>query len=124
MKIIPLQIIEEVIRTTIDGKEKNYILLFPDNKRKRINLNKIKGKVFDDIDSIQTHMINNATDAINRMASAAVELESIAFNLEKKQSPIKKGVQVETNDDIIMVDLGNGLKGKVNPTTLEKVSNQ
>jgi hypothetical protein len=23
-----------------------------------------------------------------------------------------------------MVDLGNGLKGKVNPTTLEKVSNQ
>jgi hypothetical protein len=124
MKIIPLQIIEEVIRTTIDGKEKNYILLFPDNKRTRINLNKIKGKVFDDIDSIQTHMINNATDAINRMASAAVELESIAFNLEKKQSPIKKGVQVETNDDIIMVDLGNGLKGKVNPTTLEKVSNQ
>jgi hypothetical protein len=124
MKIIPLQIIEEVIITTIDVKEKNYILLFPDNKRTRINLNKIKGKVFDDIDSIQTHMINNATDAINRMASAAVELESIAFNLEKKQSPIKKGVQVETNDDIIMVDLGNGLKGKVNPTTLEKVSNQ
>ena len=129
MKIIPLQIIEEIIRTTIDGTEKNYILLFPDNKRTKIDLDKIKGKVFESIEQIQTHMIKNATDAINRMAKTAEILKEKAFNVnvveDKKNLPQKEiGVQVEANDDIIMVDLGNGTKAKMNTSSLEKVVSQ
>lgn len=127
MKIIPLQIIEEVVRTTINGTEKNYILLFPDNKKTKIDLNKIKGKVFESIEQIQSHMIQNATEAINRMAKTAEILKEKAFDVveDKKNVPQKEiGVQVEANDDIIMVDLGNGTKAKMNTSSLEKVINQ
>ncbi len=126
MKIIPLQVIEEIIRTTVEGSEKNYILLFPDNKKTKINLDKIKGKVFDNIEQIRDHMIKNATDAINRMATAAEILQKRAFNVEESTKEIKesKGVQVDNNNDIITVDLGDGLKGKISKSTLKEVSNK
>ena len=36
----------------------------------------------------------------------------------------KKSVQNNNNDNIIMVDLGNGVKAKMNTTNLEKVESQ
>lgn len=128
MKIIPLQVVEEIIRTTIKGKEKSYILIFPDSKKTKVNFKSIKGKIFDDINQIKSHMISNATDAINRMAITAEELQLLAFNTtpkeEKNVHQINNDVQVENKDDIIMVDLGDGVKAKINTNSLEKVVNQ
>ena len=129
MKIIPMQIIEEITRTTLDkGKEKNYIVMFPDTKKTKVKLSSIEHKIFQDIDEVEKTMISNATDAIKKMRSAAVLLSNQVFtiNSNSKQESIKKEmhVQVETNDDIITVDLGNGVKAKMNSNNLKKVGYQ
>ena len=126
MKIIPLQVVEEIIRTTIKGTEKSYILAFPDTKKTKVNISSFKEGLFSDIDTIKDHMIKNATNAIVRMADAALELENIAFsdNVVKKEIKKKKDVQAGNSNDMIMVDLGDGTKAKINSSTLEKVANQ
>lgn len=125
MKIIPIQIVEEVIRTTLSGKEKNYIGMLPDKKRTKINVTDIQDSLYDSLNDVKSHMIKNATEAINRMGEMASMLEKEAFEIEK---PIKKidqkenSVQADSNNDIITVDLGNGVKAKMNTSILDKVA--
>tara|TARA_B100000674_G_C37737850_1_gene867482 strand:- start:62 stop:499 length:438 start_codon:yes stop_codon:yes gene_type:complete len=129
MKIIPLQVVEEITRTSLDnGKEKNYIVMFPDSKKTKINLNNITHKIFQDIDEVEKTMIKNASEAIKKMRNAAELLSQKEFkvpeNTDKTQNQNEKRVQVETNNDIITVDLGDGTKAKMNTSLLEKVINQ
>ena len=129
MKIIPIQIIEEITRTTIEGKEKNYIATFPDRKKTKINISSIQEQLFSDIKQIKNHMIQNATNAIIRMSNAAQELEKIAFdlnpeNVKEKENHVNLNesyVQAGNKDDIITVDLGDGTKAKMKTSNLEKV---
>lgn len=126
MKIIPIQVVEEVVRTTISGIEKNYMVMFPDTKRSTASIDKVKGKLFNDPETVQDYMIKNASDAIKRMRGAAEALRDEAFATQKENTDvqIKNDVQAETNNDIIMVDLGGGVKAKMNTSILEKVANQ
>jgi hypothetical protein len=132
MKIIPIQVVEEVIRNTIEGSEKNYVIMFPDSNKTLANLNKVKGKIFKDPEKVQDYMIKNASDAIKRVKKAAEVLRDQCFNAADSKSIVKPdeldqkdaGVQAENNDDIITVDLGNGVKAKMNTLSLEKVVNQ
>lgn len=132
MKIIPIQVVEEVIRNTIKGSEKNYVIMFPDTKKTLTNLNKIKGKIFQDPKKVQDYMIENASDAIKRMRKAAESLRDQCFSIDLTEEVVEEnsnnqnnaGVQVETNDDIIMVDLGGGVKARMNSSSLAKVVNQ
>ena len=41
-KVVPIQVIEEVIRTTLEGKEKTYIVKLPDKKETCFDIKKIK----------------------------------------------------------------------------------
>jgi len=127
MKIIPLQVVEEIVRTTLQGKELIHIVMFPDNKKTLVPVNKIKGKVFDSLELTKKHMLENTQNAINKMAAGAKMLESEAFgvkeeSLEEQNDQNEHGVQVETNDDIITVDLGNGVKAKMDVSNLQQVS--
>jgi len=96
------------------------------------NLNKIKGKIFQDPKKVQDYMIENASDAIKRMRKAAESLRDQCFSIDLTEEVVEEnsnnqnnaGVQVETNDDIIMVDLGGGVKAKMNSSSLAKVVNQ
>ena len=132
MNIFPIQVVEEVIRTTLDGKEKTYIVMLPDKEKTQFSIDKVKDDLFLSLDKVKNHMINNATTAINNMAKSAKDLERLAFNIkqEKEQQPVLKevqnnnDVQVDTNDDIITVDLGGGVKAKMNTKNLNKVANQ
>jgi hypothetical protein len=132
MKIIPLQVVEEITRTSLkNGKEKNYIVMFPDTKKTHVNLSSINHKIFKEINKVEETMIKNATDAIKRMRKAAELLSNSVFKQQQQPPAVisetiqnDAHVQVETNNDIITVDLGNGVKAKMNSSTLEKVANQ
>ena len=125
LKIIPLQVVEVVVRTTLEGEKKEFIVQLPDGEKTTAPISAIKGHIFDNIDNIRTHLVTNATNAIEKMISLAGELVEEKFNLpEKKEILNKHDVQVETNNDIITVDLGNGTKAKMNTSLLEKVVNQ
>lgn len=128
MKIIPVQVIEEITRTTLEtGKVTTYIVMFPDKKKTKANIENLSGIIFDDIDKVEKIMINNATEAIKKMKIAAATLSSEVFDGNEKInaiSQIDKPVQVDNNNDIIMVELGNGVKAKMSTKNLKESMEQ
>ena len=144
LKIIPIQVVEEVIRTTMVGKEKTYMIMFPNEERTIVDIKTIKGKLFRNRNEIKSHMIQNATAAIEKMISSAETLRDETFsNITKEEietfeyvappevkieEEILKPAELEVpsmqsnfDDGIIKVDLGNGIVGKVKKEEIEKV---
>jgi len=135
VRVIPALVVEEVVRTTIEGKEKNYIVQLPDDKMTKLDMTKLKGESFSSIKKLKSHMIKSAEDAIHRMIDSAVVMSEKAFDvtiqqeeatLEEKLTIEQKGENLNLNADILQeevlsVDMGNGLVGKVNIGDLNKV---
>ena len=106
LKVIPVQIVEEVIRTTMAGKEKTYMVQFPDKNKTVADIQTINKDLYSDIQQLKLDMIANATNSIEKIIETSQELVSIAFNinsLENKEVANKEEshVQVDTNSDII-----------------------
>ena len=127
-KIIPIQVIEEVVRTTIDGSDKTYTIQLPDKEKTTSDISAIKGMLFESPDDVRVYMINNATEAITRMMEMAIALSDTAFenSVTKEKNIINdlsliKGVQREDDDDIIKVDIGDGKVASMNVKNLKKL---
>ena len=126
-KIIPIQVIEEVTRTTIKGTEKTYMVCFPNENKTVVDINKIKGEIFKTTASVQEFLIENTRQAIQELVKEAHIIESDAFgsNLSKKDSKDNKViyeknlVQQDSQSDIIKVDLGNGQVGRISKNQIK-----
>ncbi len=138
-KVLPIQVVEEVIRTTLQGKEKTYIVLLPDKNHTTVDIKKIKGQIFTDKNSVKTFMLKNANDAIAAMITEASNIADSIFttpmvSIEENTKEVfqqeegeiitpdllHEKVQPEKEDDIIKVDLGNGKFGKMSINEFEK----
>jgi hypothetical protein len=134
-KVVPIQVVEEVIRTTLEGKEKTYIVKFPDKKETTADIKKVKGKLFNSKDEVKSYMIENAKNAIEQMVTLAEEMSINIFNASSYDTPVldnlpqtpdkiesndveEQEVQPLEDDGIIRVDLGNGKYGKINVDNL------
>ena len=134
-KVVPIQVVEEVIRTTLDGKEKTYMIKFPDKKETTADIKKVKGELFTSKDEVRSYMIDNAKNAIEQMVTLAEEISINIFNASSYDTPFpeeneqeiitlkdsveeKVEVQQPAVDGIIRVDLGNGKFGKINVDNL------
>mgnify|MGYP003652043977 FL=1 len=114
-KIIPIQVVEEVVRTTINGKEETYMICFPDKEKTVTDIKKIKTEIFKTVDEVENHLINNTKKAIKQLIQEADIIKNEAFGTTKKikSDIVDQLVQQDENDDIIKVDLGNGQIGKI-----------
>jgi outer membrane phospholipase A len=133
-RVIPFMIVEEVTRTTISGIEKTFIAELPDVKKTKIDVLKLKGVVFDNLEELKAHMIENAKNAIATMIDQALQLSDEAFNTnllssyEDNAEIISEyheeidSVQNNTQGDKVSVDIGGGIIAKINLRDLEKVS--
>ena len=133
-KVLPIQVIEEVIRTTLTGKEKTYIVKFPDKDETQTDIQKIKGELFETRKDLFNYMISNTTSAINKMLDQAELISTEIFNVdiskeakevekfsfEEKIEVPKMQPEIKQNK-IITVDLGNGKLGKISEKELEKI---
>ena len=135
-KVVPIQVVEEVIRTTLEGKEKTYIVKFPDKKATTADIKKVKGKLFNSKDEVKEYMIDNAKSAIEQMVALAEEMSINIFNASSYDAPVQEETEQELvmlesddkekeeevqpveDDGIIRVDLGNGKFGKINVDNL------
>jgi len=133
-KVVPIQVIEEVVRTTLKGIEKTHIIKFPDKDETTIDIKKIKGLIFSSKEDVRKHMIDNATNAINKMISDADMICEEIFVISSEKTvnsflPDKQEYEIdsqkmqltENKNKIIKVDLGNGKIGNINTENLEKV---
>lgn len=146
-KILPVQVVEEVIRTTVDGTVKTYMLKFPDKKGTVVDISDVKAELFTTPRAIKSYMLGNAERAIDDLLVKAHELRSVSFEeiLEEPQEQhhtqelavdsedvnghqlslpgLDHELEAIQNQDagIINVDLGNGIMAKMDVETLSKV---
>ena len=134
-KVVPVQVVEEVVRTTLNGREKTYIVKFPDKKETTADISKVKSKIFESKELVRNYMLENATLAIEKMVEDAanismdifsdvVEMRLNMLNAEtdvSEETVENENVQQRATPDIIKVDLGNGKFGKLNSNDLNKI---
>jgi len=116
-KIIPIQVVEEVVRTTINGTEKTYMVCFPDLNKTTVDIKKIKGEVFKTSSSVENYLMDNTRTAIKELIKEAEIIKSEAFGVVKPK--IEENVQQNEAGDIIKVDLGNGQVGRINKSQIK-----
>ena len=130
-KIIPVQVVEEVVRTTITGKIKTYLVKFPDQKGTVVDIENIKYNFFKTEKDVKDYLLDNTRNAIDKLLETANQLKDEAFGI-KQNSPtaksvthtdsFEKDVQPELDEDIITVDLGNGTTGRLKVENLITVT--
>lgn len=112
-RVMPLQIIEEVVRKTIEGEEVSYTVRSGEEAIQPLPKN---AEVFETLGQVKDAMIKRATSAIDGMLATALRSAEELFghkeilSLKKPVQPIKKQQdKVET-----FVELPDGTKAKVN----------
>ena len=129
LNVIPIQVVEEVVRTTLTGKEKTYMVMFPDQNNTVVDITETTGRLFVSKKDLKQFMTANATKAIDKMLEKAEKICASRFSIAKESlnknidEKIEKNVHNDVNNDIITVDLGNGLTGKLNQKDISKVKN-
>ena len=133
-KIIPVQVIEEVVRTTISGKIKTYLIQFPDKNKTVADISNIKYKHFKTQKEVKDYLMDNTRKAIDRLLDVANELKNEAYAVVTPEAQVVPTqskppdiinydlpVQQDNEPDIIKVDLGNGQTGKFKVEDINKV---
>lgn len=127
-KIIPVQVVEEVIRTTIDGQFKTYLVKFPNKDRSVVDIAEVKFKLFKNENAVKEYLLDNTKKAIDELLKSANVIKKEIFgdnsridNSNNLDNALKNiSVQQEKKGDIIKIDLGNGQTGNLKIDDLPK----
>lgn len=137
-QVIPVQVIEQITRKTLDGEKMEYIVALPNEKRATTELSSLGAKVFYTIEDAQLHMVESAKNAIDMMITKTAQIASATFDvnikykntsgdiiqskymndqienvLNNKQLNRKKGHTTITSNEQTKIDLGNGVIGNL-----------
>ena len=141
LKVIPAMVVEQTVTRTLDGEKTTFSVIIPSTSKntepKKYPLDKLDAKVYTSIGHARTAMIENATGKIDSILNASEELARANFQYNPdQQDPIEEEeelapVEVESPiggkdiisnimslDDNAEIDLGNGLKAKINPKNI------
>lgn len=146
--VIPVQVIEEISKTSLAGKELTYNIVFPNEERTISDVKKVKGKLFTSRDDVKKYMFDNTKNAINQLIANADKLCKEVFHIEVETSKkdninddiesaieqietgniqsedintVVKNMQQNNNNDKIIVDIGNGVKARMAVSEYEKL---
>jgi len=132
-KIIPIQVVEEVVRTTIDGQIKTYMVMLPDKEKTVVDIAEVKTEMFQTQDEVKEYMLENTSRAIEALILSANRIKNKCFGPEAeehisgevKSNPKTPPANHETfshgESEIISVDLGDGSVAKMKVNDLRKV---
>ena len=100
--VIPVQIVEQVIKKSIQGESISYSVMIPDGNKTVLPLDKLDATVFSSSDDIRNHMIDSAKRAISTIVEKSEEIRLQAF---PKNSDLdnKKDSDLSSNEDIEIV---------------------
>jgi len=146
-RVIPFRVVEEITRTTLEGIEKSFIAEMPDEEKTQVDVRKLKGEVFSNIKQVRMHMMTNAENAIDKMLASSMKIAEHVYGdmcysenmrdkydvvlkedstiesskLEEKKEEQVDSVQTPLSDDIVKVDIGNGVMANMKVSDLNKV---
>lgn len=131
-KVVPLKISEQIVTKTLNGETVSYKALMPNKKQQKIDLQKLTN-VYTNIEEVKQYMLNNAENAINEVLRETSTIENkyfkkqddIACNIESKNDIINSPPPpVESIEEKIQVDLGDGTTANLNIKSIESVLDQ
>ena len=123
--VVPAKVVERVTRSTLEGESISYVVMMPDSKSTTMDLDSLESLVFKTLEAAQSHMIDNARSAIQKIinTSRVVAQEKFQFTEEVAPDPEPYSNGIDTDHSSpsdmvgiisseIEVDLGNGSKAR------------
>lgn len=113
MKILPVQVSEEITKKTLGGEKTEYFVSAP-GEDTFINLEEFDGQIFSNLPEVKSFLLENVTQNLNKIIEKADLLAQEHFsspeipevsekeNFTNPQSPIPE------EGELIQVDLGDG----------------
>ena len=108
VKVFPARVIEEIKRKTVNEEMISYIVQLPNQDKTEVLLEEISADIFTSIEDVEKRMIENAHSQIKIFLQGARKLES-SFQPIKQPDPINGSLPAGK----VEVDLGDGVKGKI-----------
>ena len=120
--VLPVRIVEQVLRKTLDGESVSYIVELPTQSGEKVPLEKLGPGVYSSSDEAMNAMIKNAEGTIKNIIKKATSIAETVFginnevtNVSTNQSADLSSIEDSDEDEqaSVEVDLGDGIKGKV-----------
>ena len=89
LKVYPVQVVEEITRKSLEGKEITYIVKLPDKEGTNVKLSEIKARVFVDDSNLKSFMYENAKKNIDKLVNDANLVKKDLFS-EIEESVVKE----------------------------------
>ncbi len=140
LKVIPAMVVEQTVTRTLDGEKTSFSVVVPSTSKntqhKKYPLDKLDAKVYTSINHARAAMIENATSKINSILEASSQLARSNFQYNPDSEPTPENLvpqeptleeppvgndiisNIMSLDDTAEIDLGNGLKAKINPKNI------
>jgi len=121
-QIIPVQVIEQVVRRSLKGEETQYSVNVPTKDGDKVfELAGLDGEVYDDLQSVHNAMFENARSTILEMTARAQTVAETRFGYEKPNSPLQDLELPEPNlgsnnvekEDKVKVTLDDGVVANI-----------
>ena len=114
-KIIPVQVIEQIVRRSLDGETIQYQVRVP-SYDDPMSLESLGDDVYSNINDVKDVLKQNASSVVDSMAEAAMSLVAVHFKNKVSSSPIEN-----IENEKATVDLGGGKKAKIDISSLKKL---
>ena len=85
-KVFPAQVVEVVVRKTLENEETNYFIKMPDNAATVVSLSKVDGQVFLSLEALKNFMLENARKNIESIVLSSQQLAEKVFATPQTQS--------------------------------------
>jgi len=115
-RIIPVQVVTETVRKTLDGAQVTYEIVTPAKPDRPVTLDQIKGQVFDQLDELHQLLLANTKAAVDRMVARAASVATDTFGApEPAEEALTAGAHFPTEEvsDVATVTLPDGTVAKV-----------
>lgn len=113
--IVPVKVIEQIITKNLDSEKTEYKVLLPNSRNQKVSLSKFES-VFDDIDKLNTYLLDKAKNSIEKMIEDSLDLELDYFSSSK---PIDKSE--ECNNENVDNKINGQTKITLNDGTVANI---
>lgn len=99
LNIIPALIVEEVTRKTVKDSITEYVIEMPDEKGTKAKLSTVTSLIFNDLNKLRDHMLENTRLSVEKLIDNAIDLKEIKFG----GSYVDNGISEHKSEEILEV---------------------
>ena len=94
LTIIPALVVEEIVRKTLTEQTKQHVVELPGKEENKVILESLSEHVFNDVDTLRQHMLENTRQSVERLIQRAIDKKESTFN-----ENVNNTVKIDLHDD-------------------------